>query len=559
MEREIYDEDHEAFRDVVKEFLKRYATEEKRKQWEADGEIDRATMLAAGEAGIIGLSVPEEFGGAGMLQDYRFRAIVLEETIGAGQGSLAGAFGIQDDLAVPYIVHMGTQEQKEKWLPGMATGEILGALAMTEPGAGSDLRGIKTTAKKVDGGYLVNGAKTFISSGKTADMVVTFVKTGEGNRPDAFSLLILEDGMEGFDHSKKLEKMGFHGWDTAELSFTDVFVPDANLIGGKEGMGFIQLMMNLPLERLSIGVAAAAAGEAAFHWTRDYVLSREAFGERIGRPLPPAAGIAVASPITGDVIRLTNNPWVIQPALLAARRGANVRATALAALGAAAKLFPVLLLPLLGLGALFAPGREWGTRIAGAARLVAVALLAWGAVNLPVALFAFDNWREFYAFSSERSGTAASVWELLAQFDLWVTDIPTRNLWSFALFAGGAGVIVATGWRRHGDRPWLLFMPVLAWFLLTNKVYSPQFDLWLWPAIVLTGTRPRAAALFLLGDLAAYVAEFWLFAGMEAAHPSATRADVAAAAIVRAVAMLWLIVGAVRDPAPAWVTRNAAT
>ena len=237
MERDIYDEDHEAFRDVVKEFVKRYATEEKRKQWEADGEIDRATMLAAGEAGIIGLSVPEEFGGAGMLQDYRFRAIVLEEVIKAGQGSLAGAFGIQDDLAVPYIVHMGTQEQKEKWLPGMATGEILGALAMTEPGAGSDLRGIKTTAKKVDGGYLVNGAKTFISSGKTADIVVTFVKTGEGNRPDAFSLLILEDGMEGFEHGKKLEKMGFHGWDTAELSFTDVFVPEENLIGGKEGLG----------------------------------------------------------------------------------------------------------------------------------------------------------------------------------------------------------------------------------------------------------------------------------------------------------------------------------
>ena len=237
MERNIYDEDHEAFRDVVKEFVKRYATEEKRKQWEADGEVDRATMRAAGEAGIIGLSVPEEFGGAGMLQDYRFRAIVLEEVIGAGQGSLAGALGIQDDLAVPYIVHMGTQEQKEKWLPGMATGEILGALAMTEPGAGSDLRGIKTTAKKVDGGYLVNGAKTFISSGETADIVVTFVKTGEGNRPDAFSLLILEDGMEGFDHSKKLEKMGFHGWDTAELSFTDVFVPEANLIGGKEGLG----------------------------------------------------------------------------------------------------------------------------------------------------------------------------------------------------------------------------------------------------------------------------------------------------------------------------------
>ncbi|BDV29483.1 acyl-CoA dehydrogenase family protein [Microbacterium terricola] len=281
MERDIYDEDHEAFREVVKEFIKRYATNEKREQWDADGEIDRETMLAAGESGLIGLSVPEEFGGAGMLQDYRFRTIVNEEVIGAGAGSLAGAFGIQDDLAVPYIVHMGTQAQKEKWLPGMATGEILGALAMTEPGAGSDLRGIKTTAKKVDGGYLVNGAKTFISSGKTADIVVTFVKTGEGNRPDAFSLLILENGMEGFDHGKKLHKMGSHGHDTAELSFSDVFVPEENLISGKEGQGFIQLMMNLPLERLSIGIAAASASQAALAWTVDYTKSREAFGERV--------------------------------------------------------------------------------------------------------------------------------------------------------------------------------------------------------------------------------------------------------------------------------------
>ena len=281
MERDIYDEDHEAFRDLVKDFVKRYATNEHIEKWDADGEVDRATMLAAGEAGIIGLSVPEEFGGAGMLQDYRFRAIVNEEVIGAGAGSLAGALGIQDDLAVPYLVHMGTQEQKEKWLPRMATGEILGALAMTDPGAGSDLRGIKTNAKKVDGGYILNGAKTFISSGKTADIVVTFVKTGEGNRPDAFSLLIVENGMEGFEHGKKLSKMGFHGWDTAELSFTDVFIPEENLISGKEGMGFIQLMMNLPLERLSIAVSAAAATQAALKWTVDYTQDREAFGERI--------------------------------------------------------------------------------------------------------------------------------------------------------------------------------------------------------------------------------------------------------------------------------------
>lgn len=281
MERDIYEEDHEAFRDLVKDFVRRHVSNESIERWDAAGEVDRETMLAAGEAGIIGLSVPEEFGGAGMLQDYRFRAIVNEEVIGAGAGSLAGALGIQDDLAVPYLVHMGTQEQKEKWLPRMATGEILGALAMTDPGAGSDLRGIKTNAKKVDGGYILNGAKTFISSGTTADIVVTFVKTGEGNRPDAFSLLIVEKGMAGFDQGKKLSKMGFHGWDTAELSFTDVFVPDENLISGKEGQGFIQLMMNLPLERLSIAVSAAAVIQAAVKWTVDYTKSRDAFGERV--------------------------------------------------------------------------------------------------------------------------------------------------------------------------------------------------------------------------------------------------------------------------------------
>ncbi|MFY9713968.1 MAG: acyl-CoA dehydrogenase family protein [Microbacterium sp.] len=281
MQRDIYEEDHEAFRDLVKDFVKRHVSNETIEKWDAAGEIDRETMRAAGEAGLIGLSVPEEFGGAGMLQDYRFRTIVMEEVIAAGAGSLAGAFGIQDDLAVPYLVHMGTQEQKEKWLPRMATGEVLGALAMTDPGAGSDLRGIKTNAKKVDGGYILNGAKTFISSGSTADVVVTFVKTGEGNRPDAFSLLLVEKGMEGFDQGKRLSKMGFHGWDTAELSFTDVFVPDENLISGKEGQGFIQLMLNLPLERLSIGVAAAAAAQAALDWTIAYTKDREAFGERI--------------------------------------------------------------------------------------------------------------------------------------------------------------------------------------------------------------------------------------------------------------------------------------
>ena len=281
MKRDIYDEDHEAFREMVKEFVRRYVTNEKREQWDRDGEVDRATMLAAGQQGLIGLSVPEEFGGAGMLMDFRFRAVVNEEVLRAGAGSLAGAFGIHDDLAVPYLAHFGTDAMKQKWLPKMATGEVLGALAMTEPGAGSDLRGVSTTAKKVDGGYIVNGAKTFISSGKTADVVVTFVKTGEGNRPDAFSLILVENGMAGFDHGKTLHKMGFHGHDTAELSFTDVFVPDENLIGTEPGHGFIQLMKNLPLERLSIGVAAAAASQAGLEWTLEFTKNRTAFGQPV--------------------------------------------------------------------------------------------------------------------------------------------------------------------------------------------------------------------------------------------------------------------------------------
>lgn len=245
-------------------------------------------------------------------------------------------------------------------------------------------------------------------------------------------------------------------------------------------------------------------------------------------------------------------------AVRAAARGQSPRAAAFAALGGAAKLFPVLLLPLLGLGMLFGQG-DFPMRVRRALLLVVVAVVAWGAVNLPVAWFAFENWREFYAFSGERGGTAASLWELLAQFGWWRSDVPTRNLWSLLLFLGGAASIVAVGWRRHGARPWLLFTPVLAWFLLTNKVYSPQFDLWLWPLLVLTGTRVRPMALFLLGDLAAYFAEFWLFAGMEGAAISATHSDVLVAAAVRAVALLWLIHAAVRDPAPRWVRANPSS
>lgn len=242
-------------------------------------------------------------------------------------------------------------------------------------------------------------------------------------------------------------------------------------------------------------------------------------------------------------------------ALLAARRGEDARATALAALGGAAKLFPLLLLPLLGLDALFRRGRSAGSNLIQAAVLVVVAVAAWGAVNLPVAATAFTNWSEFYAFSQQRSGTAASVWELANTFGWYPTDIPTRNRLALIAFVLGATAIVLAGWRRHAAHPWVLFTPVLAWFLLTNKVWSPQFDLWLWPLLVLAATRARPLALFLLGDLLAYFAEFWLFAGMEGASPSATQVDVATAAAIRCVAVVWIIWAAVRDPAPGWIAR----
>jgi hypothetical protein len=242
-------------------------------------------------------------------------------------------------------------------------------------------------------------------------------------------------------------------------------------------------------------------------------------------------------------------------AMLAARRGAATRAVQLAAIGTAAKLFPVLLLPLIGLAALFRRDAAWRDRLLASASLALAAILAWGVVNLPVAWLAFTNWSEFYAFSGTRSGTAASVWELLATFGVWNTPIPLRNMASFAAFAIGAAAIVGFGWRRHRDHLWLLFTPVLAWFLLTNKVYSPQFDLWLYPMLVLTSYRLWPLLWFALGDVAAYFAEFWMFAGMEGRTPSATTTDIAIAAALRGAAMLWIIVAALRQPAPAWVAR----
>ncbi|MBB5711251.1 hypothetical protein [Sphingomonas xinjiangensis] len=238
-------------------------------------------------------------------------------------------------------------------------------------------------------------------------------------------------------------------------------------------------------------------------------------------------------------------------AMMFARAGRLVPAASAAALGAAAKLFPALALPLIGLQALFGRG-GWRARLVRAAIVTAAAIAAWGAVNLPVALLAPGNWSEFYRFSQERTGTAGATWDLLANTGLWVTWLDQRNFYATALFFAGFALIVAIGWRRHRDHLWVLFTPVLAWFMLTNKVYSPQFDLWLYPMLLLTAPRLLPVALFALGDVAAYFAEFWFFAGMEGAWPATTPMHIAYAAGFRGAAMLWIIADCVLRRAPHW-------
>ena len=244
-------------------------------------------------------------------------------------------------------------------------------------------------------------------------------------------------------------------------------------------------------------------------------------------------------------------------ALMFARSGRLVPAAATAALGAAAKLFPALVLPLIGLQALFGQG-GWRHRLIRAATVTAAAIAAWTVVNLPVALLAPDNWSEFYRFSQERTGTAGATWDVLANTGLWVTWLDQRNLYATALFLAGFGLIVAIGWRRHHDHLWVLFTPVLAWFMLTNKVYSPQFDLWLYPMLLLTAPRLLPVALFAIGDVAAYFAEFWFFAGTEGAWPATTLMHIAYAAAFRGAAMLWIIADCVLRRAPHWTRAKPA-
>jgi alkylation response protein AidB-like acyl-CoA dehydrogenase len=277
--REIFDEEHDMFRSAFRQFLDREVVPHA-DEWDKAGITDRDMFLKAGAAGFLGFNAPEEHGGGGV-SDFRYNLVTAEEIQYAGVNAAATGIGLHNDVCLPYFLHDTTEEQKARWLPGICSGEKITAIAMTEPGIGSDLASMTTTAIRDGDHYVVNGSKTFITNGIHADLVVTAVKTDPSQRHKGMSLLVLERGMEGFERGRNLDKMGMHAQDTAELFFTDVHVPVENLIG-KEGEGFLQLVRNLPQERLNIAMAAVAAARAAFGWTLEYCKERHAFGKPIG-------------------------------------------------------------------------------------------------------------------------------------------------------------------------------------------------------------------------------------------------------------------------------------
>jgi len=274
--RDLYERDHEAFRAVVQAFVKREVVPHQQR-WEEQRSVDRQAWLAAGKQSIIGLPVPERFGGGGT-GDFRYRCVVMEELARVSAASLSSGFGLQDDIAIPYIIDLGTEEQKARWLPPMATGECIGAIAMTEPGAGSDLQGIRTTAVRDDDHWVLSGAKTFITNGIHSDLVIVVARTDPDAGSRGISLLVAERGMPGFTRGRQLDKIGLHAQDTAELFFDEVRVPVANLLG-HEGGGFVHLMERLPRERMSIAMMALASTRAALDWTVEYTTHRTAFNK----------------------------------------------------------------------------------------------------------------------------------------------------------------------------------------------------------------------------------------------------------------------------------------
>jgi len=279
MRRDLYEAEHDLFRATAAAFM---ATEvvPHRDRWEAEGKVDKSMFRKAGQQGLLGMAVPERFGGGG-IEDFRFNTVIIEEVMTADVMGAGMCITLHNDVAMPYFLHLTTDEQKERWLPGLASGGSMAAIAMTEPGAGSDLAGIGTTAIRDGDHYVVNGSKTFITNGINSDVVITAVKTDPTQRHAGMSLLVIEEGMDGFTRGRNLEKIGLHAQDTAELFFQDVRVPVANRLG-EEGEGFHQLVRNLPQERLSLAVGSLAHAQQAFDWTLEYVGERKAFGSSIG-------------------------------------------------------------------------------------------------------------------------------------------------------------------------------------------------------------------------------------------------------------------------------------
>ncbi|NNM46133.1 acyl-CoA dehydrogenase family protein [Knoellia koreensis] len=281
MPRNLYGPDHESFRSSVQEFVERTLRPRAEQMLEVKS-IDRDIWKEAGKQGLFGLDIPEEFGGAGA-EDYRFNAIAAE-VIAGFNFAVSSCFGIHSDVCPPYIVDLGTDEQKQRWLPGMANGDLIAAIAMTEPSGGSDLAALKTTAVKADDGsgdWILNGSKTFITNGYQADLVIVAARTDPSKGAKGITLFMVEAGMEGFNRGRKLDKVGQEESDTAELFFADVRVPDANRLG-EEGMGFIAMMQRLPQERIGAAVANTAHAFQILRETIEYTKERKAFGQPIG-------------------------------------------------------------------------------------------------------------------------------------------------------------------------------------------------------------------------------------------------------------------------------------
>jgi alkylation response protein AidB-like acyl-CoA dehydrogenase len=279
MERDLFGADHELFRSTVRDFVAREVSPHVSK-WETEGRVDKEMFRKAGSAGLLGMALPTTHGGGGVA-DFRFNIVVGEELVRADAIASGMCITLHNDVCIPYFVELADEEQSLRWLPGLASGELMSAIAMTEPAAGSDLAGIRTMAIRDGDDYLVSGSKTFITNGINSDLVITAVKTDPGAGHSGMSLLVIEDGMEGFTRGRNLEKIGLHAQDTAELFFDDVRVPMANRLG-EEGMGFAYLMQNLPQERLGLAAASIAHAEVAFEWTLDHVKQRHAFGQPIG-------------------------------------------------------------------------------------------------------------------------------------------------------------------------------------------------------------------------------------------------------------------------------------